>query len=107
MIPFSPPTTVTFFDPDVVRLDDDAAADDRTGIADEHLPPRDHERPLVNARLQVDDRRLHGVRRRPRAGEHQRSGKRRGPAETAELTTLLRVAEPRQREARMAEQLRE
>ena len=41
---------------DVVVRDDDAAADDRPRVSLEHLAPRDHEWPLVDAGAQVDYR---------------------------------------------------
>ena len=94
-------------DRDVVRADDDAAADDRAGLADQHLAARDHERPPVDACLEVDDRRLERVGGAGRARERGPDRERRDDAEPAELAAVLGVAEPQEREARLAEDLRE
>ena len=107
VIPFSPPTTATFFDRDVVRADDDAAADDRPRLADQDLLPRDHERALVNACVEVDDRRPPGVGGRTRTRKRDPDGKRSDAAEASELATVLCVAEPQPAGTRLAEQLRE
>ena len=85
------------------RADDDAAADDRARLADEHLPSRDHDRPLVDARREMHDRRAERICSRARAGERRPDEDRCRQAQPAELAPVLGVAEPQQRQPGVAE----
>ncbi len=60
----------------VARADDDAAADDGAGRADERLALVDHERPAMDSRGEVHDGRLHRVRRAGGAGRERRRRRR-------------------------------
>ena len=77
------------------------------GVADQDLAPRDHERALVHAGGKVDDRTEPRVGGGGGTGERNADGERRDAAQASELAAVLRVAEPKQREPRLREDLRE
>ena len=86
-IPYSPPRTVTFADRDVVRRDQDAAADDRALLADDGLGVVEDERPLVHAGREPDRRRLD----RPRDARARRAS---ATGAAAERPTPARPSSP-------------
>ena len=90
-------------DLDVVVRDNDPAADDRTRLALQDLALPDHERPLVYAGGERHDRRQPHVPRRGGADEREQDSSRSSRADAAELSAVLCVTEPKQREAGLSE----
>ena len=84
------------------RADDDAAAHDGAGLADQRLARVDHERPGVHAAAEMDGRRLNGVRGAGGAREEGDDDGRRGGPGAAELAAVLGVGEPQRAAARRA-----
>ena len=101
--PVRPPEHGEVADLDVVVRYDDPAADHRARLTLQDLALPDHERSLVYAGGERHDRREAHVPRRGGAdeGEQDRCGS--GRADAAELSAVLCVTEPKQREAGLSE----
>ena len=100
-MPFSPPTTVTCRERDVIGTHDDASTHDS---ADERLRVADHERALNDA-VQMDGRRANDIGGAEPADERRGDRDRGDEPGAAELAAGLAVLEPQAREHAVAEHL--